>query len=544
MCKHPISLRNPSIAWNILQDTINILVPCGKCLDCETQRRMDWQIRVWYEHQRVTKIGGFTLFVTMTYNDNKLPLAYVDKSGRAKVTPRHRREYMTYLDSVHTRQVLVHETDEVIKDTVMSCFSHTDVQRFTENCKDAYRRRGEKFGYFITSEYGKYEPYIDDYGRPVCGTSRPHYHCLFFFDGIISVQDAKSIIENHWKEYGIVSYGDKRGDISTNSGLVTGAGAIGYVCKYLQKSRDNAEQLRKHLLINSEAWLTKDLRKLNREFVPFNTQSYGIGLYILEATPEDLLSEGKCYFPLYQKNSKGKKVIKLEVLDLPQYIYRKRFCLPQKETPNRAYLLNEEGLQLKAKKLLVQRNDLIQEISDLLDNPSKYITPSILDQINRELGRSLGDPGYYSRPKAFADDIKKSLLNYSVKSLVDYLMLFQGLVDTDKVNEPINSKNNDYLQYYVAYLPSIGKTLFKDLIYIKYNKDRSSPFRLSDQTEKAYSRNRIYIRPLENALKLYGFYLNVINTGECQSNEIKLQDELRNEDIYWRSHKLGSLSCL
>ena len=27
MCKHPVSLRNPSIAWNILQDTLNILAP-------------------------------------------------------------------------------------------------------------------------------------------------------------------------------------------------------------------------------------------------------------------------------------------------------------------------------------------------------------------------------------------------------------------------------------------------------------------------------------------------------------------------------------
>lgn len=535
MCKHPISLRNPSVAWNLLQDTIDIMVPCGHCQDCETQKRLDWQVRVWYEYLRCHKIGGFVLFVTLTYNDGKLPLAYVNKSGRASVKPRHRKEYHTYLDSVHNRQLIVHETDEVIPDQVMSCFSREDLQRFTENCKDSYRRRGEKFGYFITSEYGKYEPYIDDHGRPVCGTSRPHYHCLFFFDGSISVQEAKKVIEDHWSEYGFVAYGDKRGDISTESGIVSGPGAIGYVCKYLQKSRDNAEQLRQHLLINSEAWLHKDLRKLNRNFMPFNTQSYGIGLYILEATPEELLAQGKTYFPMYDKNSKGRKIIKLELLDLPLYIYRKRFCLPQSETPNRAYILNEEGLELKAQKMLTHRDELISEITDMLDHPSQYITPNLLQQINRELGRSLGEPGYYFRPKDYANDIKRKLLNYSVKSLVDYLLLFQGMADLDKLNEPLNEKNDEYIQYYKEYLPSIQSEVFKDLAKIKYRKDRSSPYKLTDQTHKVYHAKRIYIAPLEQALKLYGAYNQAVSYGQSAYKDQKLSDELRNEDIYWRN---------
>lgn len=540
MCKNPISLRNPSIAWNILQDTLNITVPCNHCLDCEGKKRMDWQVRVYYENLRVKSLGGYALFVTLTYHDDKLPLAYVDKSGHASVTPRHRKEYMSYLTSIHTREVRVTETDEILPDMVMSCFSKADVQKFTENCKDAYRRRGEKFGYFITSEYGKYEDYVDYHGRPCTGTSRPHYHGLLFYDGTISVQEAKRVIEDHWSEFGIVSYGDKRGDISTNSGIVSGYGAIGYVCKYLQKSRDNAEQLRQHLLLSDKRWLMQDVKKLNRNFAPFNTQSYGLGLYILERTPQDLLAKGKCYFPMYDKTSKGKKTVKLEVVDLPLYIERKLFCLPQKDTPNRAYIYNEQGVQLKAQRALDHRNQLIHDITDLLDNTNQVISKNVLDNINSALGRQLGDPGYYLRPKDFADDLKRSLQNYSVKSLVDYLLLFHGMVDLRNVSEPLNDQTDHYVQYYLDYLPSIQDTLFKQISAIKLRKDRSSPFKLSDKTEKAYKRNRIYIAPLEKALELYGVYTTVINNGACQYNCCKLDSELRAEDRYWQSKHVSA----
>lgn len=534
MCKHPISLKNPSIAWNILNDSLNILVPCNTCSDCENKKRLDWQIRVYYEYLRCRKIGGFTLFMTLTYNDDKLPLAYVDKSGHAKVTPRHRKTYLSYLDSVHNRQVMVHEDHSIVeKDRVMSCFSADDIQRFTENSKDAFRRRGEKMGYMITSEYGHYEPYTDKHNRPVCGTSRPHYHCLFFFDGAVKPTTARKILAEHWLDYGVIDFTNRK-DVIVNpseDGVVSGPGAIGYVCKYLQKSRDNAEALRKHLLLDPGQLDRKELKRLNRAFAPFHKQSYGLGLYILEATPEELLAKGKCKFPLYVSDH-GKPEVRMCSVPLPQYIERKLFCLPQSETPNRSYILNDAGVNLKASQLYDRRQDLIQEINDFIEHYNDKVDSQLLAQINNQLGHKVGDPGYFLRPKDFAYEIKKNLENYSVQTLVDYTLLFQGLVNLDNVENVTNGHN---VYNYLDSLTDLSEQEFIDISKLRLRKNRSTPFLLDHQKYSYYSSRKIFIPELERAIKLYSAYsVALAYLGEAYVQE-KIQREKSSELYHYKN---------
>lgn len=566
MCKRPISLRNPSTAWNYLNDTVHITVPCGHCSDCENKSRFDWQVRVYYEYLRCHDIGGFTVYATMTYDDQHLPLAYVDKSGRAKVKPRHREKYLSEFpvvlqnllqddpfavwdaDTLTTRSLL---SSEIEPDTVMSCFSKADCQRFAKNVDSACGRRGEKFGYMISSEYGHYEPYIDHHGRQCIGSSRPHYHGLFFFDGSITPKQARKILEDHWKEFGTIEIGGKNQPYDQH-GIVCGAGAIGYVCKYIQKSRDNAEALRKHLLIHSDSWLSIDQKRLNRNFSAFHIQSYGLGLYCLDVTEESLLKKGKTKFPMYDPDN-NKKVC-IVTVDLPTYLERKKFCFPQKEVPNRAYIYNSEGVRMRSERLKEHRDALVHEIKDFLELPQDYITnPDLLKHINHNLGRrtclatrrkcnrpldeTLKDqPAPFLRPRDFANAILKALDTFTVENMVDYALLFQGLIDTYKL-EKVKNGQYVYLDHtnLALILKSIDDNSFLDYSVYRLTKDRSIPYSLDKQKTDYYSKLRLYIPELEKALRLYSAYTTVLASGlECATQD-KIAKVKRKELYYLKS---------
>lgn len=557
MCKRPISLRNPSTAWNYLNDAVNISVPCGCCSDCENKSRFEWQVRVYYEYLRCHDIGGFTIYATFTYDDEHLPLAYVDRSGRARVDPRRRKKYFVELPQT-LRKLLEDdpkaiydednswiksiETDEIVEDTVMSCFNKADIQKFTKQVDDVCRIRGEKFGYMVTSEYGHYGKYIDHHGRPQIGTSRPHYHGLFFFDGNITPKEASEILRSHWQNLGMIEIGGEKQD-PNEYGVVNGAGAIGYVCKYLQKSRDNAESLRKHLLLSKDGWLDVDKKRLNRNFSSFHTQSYGLGLYCLVDTPDDLLHRGKTKYPMYDEDG---HTVKMMVVDLPLYLERKLFCFPQKEVPNRSYIYNSDGVRLRSERLKEHRDKLVESINDFLQFPDQYITsPAVLRHISHALGKRTKlprgdfdkekiDPGYL-RPRDFALDIRKALDTFTVENMVDYALLFQGLVDTVKLDY---SKNDHNVQLAISQ-NSILSTLryldfdgFINAASYRYTKDRSRPYSLNPAKEAYFNNFRFFIPQLEKALTLYHAYIITISKNEEFAIVDKINRENRNKHIY------------
>ena len=119
------------------------IFPCGKCINCRARSRQEWVFRLRMEYRSC----DFGLFVTLTYDDEKLP------------------------------------SDGVCK---------RDVQLFLKRLRKNFDSRVLR--YYICSEYGDH-------------THRAHYHGLLFFNGIKLNADLYDIITRAWSN-GFVQFGD------------------------------------------------------------------------------------------------------------------------------------------------------------------------------------------------------------------------------------------------------------------------------------------------------------------------------------------------
>lgn len=146
-----------------------VLIPCGKCEGCLKKKQSDWISRLLVEAQ----LSLSSFFVTLTYDENHLP----------------------FPEGVNKK----------------------DVQLFIK----CFRKRYNKFKYFIVSEYGSI-------------SSRPHYHMLLFFrhriDWILLSRD----LEECWKKGQ-----HKIGTVDIAS--------IRYCAKYCLKSRFDS----RHFYVNT-----------------------------------------------------------------------------------------------------------------------------------------------------------------------------------------------------------------------------------------------------------------------------------------------------
>lgn len=278
MCLNPIKLTNPSCDFHLGKDRQTITVPCGKCHECRNAKRNEWKIRCYYEYEETRKLGGVTLFVTYTYNDEHLPIQ-TDHSG------------CTY-----------------------RVFSKKDIKNYFKNVRHGLEKLGYTlpnkdrsnlfnldFKYIICSEYG--------------GTfGRPHYHALLFFKGtIFNLNSIKHVIEDKWATYdrttktfvknGFIKFGK-------NEGIVYGEGAIKYVTKYLCKDLDYVEKYKDSILADKLGYINFD------DALPFHFQSQGLGIYALKANTPEQLRSGLVYCPNSTNRNK-------EYMPIPQYLDRK-----------------------------------------------------------------------------------------------------------------------------------------------------------------------------------------------------------------------------
>ena len=102
-----------------------VTVPCGKCLECLSANRQSWSFRLTKE----LKTSSSAVFVTLTYEDAKLPL---QKNDDGMLTP-----------TVEKR----------------------DIQTFLKRLRKKFPSSGIR--YYLTAEYGP-------------KTHRPHYHAIIF----------------------------------------------------------------------------------------------------------------------------------------------------------------------------------------------------------------------------------------------------------------------------------------------------------------------------------------------------------------------------
>lgn len=117
--------------------------PCGKCINCRARSRQEWVFRLRMEYRSC----DFGLFVTLTYDDEKLPSDGVSKR---------------------------------------------DVQLFLKRLRKNFD--SQTLRYYICSEYGDH-------------SHRAHYHGLLFFKGIPRTAALYDQITSSWAN-GFVQFGE------------------------------------------------------------------------------------------------------------------------------------------------------------------------------------------------------------------------------------------------------------------------------------------------------------------------------------------------
>lgn len=182
MCKHPVYIDNPVKQFHVYRDKIGICVPCGHCEECRKSKQLEWFTRAYYEFLDCKRHRGFCVNVTLTYNDDNVP---VEQNIR--------------------------------------CFDKTHIQLFTKRLQTKVARFLDlpytecRVRYLICSEYG---------GE----THRPHYHGILFVHRSMSVIKFLEFLKQSWN-YGFIAFG-KFG------ALVKDVRAIAYATKYVCKDMD------------------------------------------------------------------------------------------------------------------------------------------------------------------------------------------------------------------------------------------------------------------------------------------------------------------
>lgn len=145
--------------------TVQSVIPCGKCVNCRMNKRTSWIYRLQQESSEYP----FSLFVTLTYDDDHLPTIDSGFFGER-----------------------------------IGVVSKRDVQLFMKRLRKKYE--DYKLRYFVTSEYGTQG-------------GRPHYHMILFgfpFSGKL----AGDLLAESWKNGFVQAH-----PLTTKE--------ISYVCKYM-----------------------------------------------------------------------------------------------------------------------------------------------------------------------------------------------------------------------------------------------------------------------------------------------------------------------
>lgn len=145
-----------------------LLVPCGKCPICHSNRKKDWQFRL----QQELKQSETAHFITLTYDDD-----HIKRSDTGQHTL-HKPDVQKFLKRIRINQ------DRANIKSILKQYKWKTVEEAKELIKEF-----SKIRFFLVGEYGTH-------------TFRPHYHGIFF-----NIQD--NILKNTeeiWK-HGTVDIG-------------------------------------------------------------------------------------------------------------------------------------------------------------------------------------------------------------------------------------------------------------------------------------------------------------------------------------------------
>ena len=198
MCYAPLRIKNNRKFYRPLVDQLYMTVPCGKCRECVSNARHDWFVRLYYEWKRFKLLGGSTFFITLTYNDDELPM---------------------YLVS-HDEDVLVHDWwNFLFENNAVDYSVKKRIERYEDFWKDSYisipsvfntelselkgfdKKSVQNFFKSLRQYLGKYKDgeikyyLVCEYGEQL---HRPHYHLLLFVPYQIEPVVLREYVELSW----------------------------------------------------------------------------------------------------------------------------------------------------------------------------------------------------------------------------------------------------------------------------------------------------------------------------------------------------------
>lgn len=220
-CINPLGFR----VKNKLGYTQNIEVPCGHCLNCMIKKQSQIEFLAKKELLENYKKGKSASFVTLTYDDNHLP---INEEG-----------FLT--------------------------LRRKDVQDFLKRMRRnmEYHNRKKEFKILYCGEYGDGSHSTTKTGVSTC---RPHYHLVFIG---LSPNEVKFYTRKLWRA-GLCDIGP------------LGAGGIRYLCKYMTKAipDKDVKQMREvakvqnpffyHSVGLAKEWIDKNLDKIVENNFCFN----------------------------------------------------------------------------------------------------------------------------------------------------------------------------------------------------------------------------------------------------------------------------------
>lgn len=197
MCLKPITIRNKA-KDALLSGRKYMEVPCGKCIECLTDRQNAWIYRLFLEQDN----SEHSLFVTITYDMVNLPLSLEDGT---------KERYIDYIK----RKSIDYCEPTLYPDDFTLYMKRLRKNAKLKDCK-----------YFMCGEYGS-----DD--------GRPHYHMAFFYNRA-NPEFVESVIESAWP-FGFV----------TIEPLIQNR--IAYVCKYITEESDTPVMKLQHPYYNRQS---------------------------------------------------------------------------------------------------------------------------------------------------------------------------------------------------------------------------------------------------------------------------------------------------
>lgn len=426
MCKNPIKVKNPRLKAGTFIKGVDkefLVVPCGHCEECNSQRTKDLEFRAYYEYLRTKSLSGFTIFNTFTYSEENIP-----RSGG------------------------------------FGFFCKRDLQLFLKRLRkrlsdDMYNVDGN-LRYLITSEYGEER-------------NRPHYHPLFFVTiPNITPQEFDAYCTDCWHNLGtpytnetVIGFTDRK-DVALR--VVNSIHGIKYICKYIFKGCEVVKAIKEQpwtdfshfvydMCSNSKGkllWKTlKDyqLPKIWHSYIcsrpelsflqlmPFYLQSKGLGMSFLEEC---------CYEDLFELvKVENRSPIGYAEYAVPSYYIRKVFYRYDKKS--KRFILNELGKDYKLKTnqnmyddyqmLLSSNKSLINEIFTRLTTYKMSFDDYLMQCLKGRTVDSFVRYCLYLKDRQISP-MHKWLIPDDTRDLLKTIVEFTDIVSNDSIQQLIDDE--------------------------------------------------------------------------------------------------------